>query len=122
MRTVHYLTVAIGFAALVGVVPASLAKDSIILDRCKPAGTGTEAEESQTKPMPGGNGGVSVALPIGSVCVGPESVDGAASYVRRKTEKEGMAVVEVSSTPFMPDLPAGAAELIVARADQPASW
>ena len=120
MRT-GYL--AIGLAAAVTVVPASFAQAPRGLDHCKSAGTGIEAEERQTHETPGGNTGVSVAVPIGRVCVGPEAVDGEPSYVRRITATEGMAIVEVSTTPFMPDLgssegPSGA----IGRPDQPASW
>jgi hypothetical protein len=112
---------AIGLAVVVSVVPASFAQDSRVLDHCKSAGTGIEAEERQTHQRPGSNMGVFVAVPIGSVCVGPEFVDGEPIYVRRM--KEGMAIVEVSTTPFMPDLrssegPPG----VISRPDQPASW
>lgn len=114
---------AVGLAVAVGVVPASLAQDSRVLDHCKSAGTGIEAEDRQTQQRPGSNTGVSVALPIGRVCVGPELVEGEPSYVRRTTVSKGMAIVEVSTTPFMPVLGSneGVDELI-ARTDQPASW
>ena len=120
MRTGH---MAIGLAAVVSIVPASFAQDSRVLDHCKSAGTGIEAEERQTHQRPGSNTGVFVAVPIGRVCVGPEVVDGEPSYVRRITAKEGMAIVEVSTTPFMPDLAlrrrlAG----VIGRPDQPAGW
>ena len=125
MRTARCLTayMAIGLAVVVNVVPASSAQDSRALDHCKSAGTGTEGEERQTHQRPGSNTGVSVAVPIGRVCVGPESVDGEPSYVRRTTVKEGMAIVEVSTTPFMPVLtsseePPG----VILRPDQPAGW
>jgi hypothetical protein len=121
MRTA--LCMAIGFAVVVSGVPASFAQDSRVLDHCKSAGTGIEAEERPTHQSPGSNTGVSVAVPIGRVCVGPEFVDGEPSYVRRIKGKEGMAIVEVSTTPFMPDLrssedPRG----VIGRPDQPASW
>jgi hypothetical protein len=120
MRT-GYLV--IGLAAVVGFVPASFAQGSRGLDHCKSAGTGIEAEERQAHETPGSNTGVSVAVPIGRVCVGPEAVDGEPSYVRRITAKEGMAIVEVSATPFMPDLPSGEQPAgAIARPDQPAGW
>jgi hypothetical protein len=114
---------AIGLAAVVSVVPASFAQDSRVLDHCKSAGTGIEAEERQTHQRPGSNTAVFVDVPIGRVCVGPEVLDGEPSYVRRISAKEGMAIVEVSTTPFMPDLrssegPPG----VISRPDQPASW
>ena len=120
MRTGY---MAIGLAAVVSVVPASFAQDSRVLDHCKSAGTGIEAEERQTHQRPGSNTGVFVAVPIGRVCVGPEVVDGEPSYVRRTTAKEGMTIVEVSTTPFMPVLasnegPPG----VIGRPDQPAGW
>lgn len=120
MRTGH---MAIGLAAVVSVVPASFAQDSRVLDHCKSAGTGIEAEERQTIQRPGSNTGVFVAVPIGRVCVGPEVVDGEPSYVRRTTVKEGMRIVEVSTTPFMPVL--GSSEGppgVLGRPDQPAGW
>ena len=114
---------AIGLAVVVGVVPAAFAQDSRVLDHCKSAGTGIQAEERQTPQRPGSNTGVFVAEPIGRVCVGPEVVDGEPSYVRRTTDGKGITIVEVSTTPFMPVLasnegPAG----VVGRPDQPAGW
>jgi hypothetical protein len=120
MRT-GYL--AIGLAALVGVVPASFAQAPRSLDQCKSAGTGMEAEERQPDQRFGSNTGVFVAVPIGRVCVGPDVVDGGPSYVRRTTAKEGMAIVEVSTTPFMPELASSEAPSgVLARPDQPAGW
>jgi hypothetical protein len=120
-RWIGYM--AIGLAAVVSVVPASFAQASRVLDHCKSAGTGIEAEERQTHQRPGSSTGVFVAVPIGRVCVGPEVVDGEPSYVRRITAKEGMAIVEVSTTPFMPDLRSGEEPPgVIGRPDQPASW
>ena len=114
---------AIGLAVVVGVVPAAFAQDSRVLDHCKSAGTGVEAEERQTHQTPGSDTGVVVALPIGRVCVGPELVDGDASYVRRTTVSKGMTVVEVSTTPFMPVLgSSGGSAGVIGRTDQPAAW
>ena len=114
MRTA--LCMAIGLAVVVSGVPASLAQDSQGLDHGKSAGTG------QTHQKRGSNRGISVAVPIGGVSVGPK-LDGEPIYVRRTTGKEGMTIVEVSTTPFMPVLasnqqPSGA----VLRPDQPAGW
>ena len=110
---------AINLAALVAVAPASLSQDSRVLDQCKPTGAAIEAEEAQ---QGGGRStAVLVAMPIGGVCVGPELLDGEPSYVRRTTEGKGVTIVEVSTTPFMPELPAGVGPLI-GRPDQPASW
>jgi hypothetical protein len=114
---------AIGLAVVVGIVPASFARDSRVLDHCKSAGAGIEAEERQTHQGPVSNTAVFVAVPIGRVCVGPEFVDGEPSYVRRITGREGMAIVEVSTTPFMPDLRSGEVpSAVIVRPDQPASW
>ena len=121
------LCMAIGLAAVVAVVPASLAQDPQVLDHGKPAGTGVEVEEPQTRDeLSGGlrseageTGVVFVAAPIGKVWVGPESVDGDPSYVRRTTDK-GITIVEVSTTPFM-EVPAGI-EALIGRTDQPAGW
>ena len=114
---------AIGLAVVVSPVPASSARDSPVLDHCKSAGTGNEAEEQKTDQRPGSSTGVFVDVPIGRVCVGPEAVDGGPTYVRRTTVSKGMAIVEVSTTPFMPVLGSneGVNELI-ARPDQPAPW
>ena len=114
---------AVGLAVVVGVVPASPIQDSRVLDHCKSAEPGFEAEKRQTHQEPMSNMGVFVALPIGKVCVGPASVDGEPSYVRRTTAKEGMTIVEVSTTPFMPALASNeAASQLIARPDQPAGW
>lgn len=121
MRTGH---VAIGLAAVVSVVPASFAQDSRVLDQGKSAGTGNEAEERQTHQRPGSSTGISLAVPIGSVSVGPESLEGEPIYVRRTAVREGMTVVEVSTTPFMPVLRSNepGADQLIARPDQPAPW
>jgi hypothetical protein len=100
--------IAICFAAAIGVAPASLAEN-----QGRPAGTGKTV--------------VSVAVPSGKVRVGAEHVDGAPVYVRRTTGIEGMTVVEVSTSPFMPVMrsngePAAADKLIANPAAQPASW
>ena len=120
MRTAY---MAIGLAAIVGVVPACFAQAPRILDPCSSASAGPESEERRTQQRPGSNSGVSVAVPIGRVCVGPEVVDGEPSYVRRIKATEGMAIVELSTTPFMPELASGeqAAGGLV-RPDQPAGW
>ena len=112
----------IGLAAVVGVVPASFAQDPRVLEKCKSAGTGIEAEEPQTPQRPGSNTGVFVEVPIGRVCVGPESVDGEPIYVRRTTVREGMIIVEVSTTPFMPVLRSNKVDGLIGRPDQPAGW
>jgi hypothetical protein len=115
---------AIGLAVVVGVVPASFAQNLRVVGHGKPAGTGIEAEGRLTQQGPGSNSGVSVAVPIGRVWVDPELVDGDPSYVRRTTASEGMTIVEVSTTPFMPVLRSNEASPGVAelRPDQPASW
>ena len=121
MRTA--LCMAIGLSVLVSGVPTSFAQDSRVVDHGKSAGTRTEAEEGQTHQGLGRNTGISLAVPIGSVTVGPESLDGESIYVRRTTVREGMTIVEVSTTPFMPVLASNedVAGLVV-RPDQPAGW
>ena len=120
MRTA--LCMAIGLAVVVSGVPASFAQDPRVLEHCQSAGTGFEAEERQTHQRPGSNTGVSVEVPIGKVCVGPESVDGEPIYVRRTTVGEGMTIVEVSTTPFMPVLRSSKVAGSIGRPDQPAGW
>jgi len=122
--------VAIGLAVVVSDVPASFAQDSRGLDHCASEGPAPiEAQERQTQPTqqtPGSNSGVSVEIPIGRVCVGPEFAGDEAVYVRRTSAGNGMTIVEVSTTPFMPVLgayekPRGIYKLNV-RPDQPAGW
>ena len=89
----------------------------------KPAATGLDIKERQAHQM---RGGLSLAVPIGSVSVGPEVLGGEPIYERRMTVGQGMTVVEVSTTPFMPVFASneglrGAGEDEV-RPDQPASW
>ena len=120
MRTA--LCMAIGLAAVVSGVPASLAQDSRVPDHGKPAATGIEAEERRTHQRPGSNTGISLAVPIGRVSIGPEFVDGEPVYVRRMTVREGMTIVEVSTTPFMPVLASNEGAPAAVRTDQPAGW
>jgi hypothetical protein len=111
---------AIGFAAVVAIVPAAFAQAPRVAGPGKPAGTGIEAPKRQTQQRPGSDPGVSVAVPIGRASVGHEFVDGEPIYVRRTTARPGMTIVEVSTTPFVP-VSTGAA-VLTARSDQPASW
>jgi hypothetical protein len=117
--------VAIGLAAFVGAVPASFAQAPPVLAQGKSAGTGIEAgrralEISDALRLEDPeHAGVFVDAPIGRIWVGPELLDGEPSYVRRTKGKEGMLIVEVSTTPFM-DGPAGVE--LIGRSDQPAGW
>ncbi len=92
MRTSRIGRMAVGLAAVVGVVPAALAQAPEVPGPGKPAGTSDTA--------------VSVAVPIGRVSVGREFADGEPIYVRRTTVRAGMIIVEVSATPFPPVAPA----------------
>ena len=119
MRTA--LCMAIGLAVVVSGVPASFAQDSQVRDAGKSAGTGTEAKGPQSLGR-----GISLAVPIGKISVGPEVVDGDPIFVRRTTGANGMTIVEVSTTPFMPVLASnegspGGSPLSV-KPDQPAGW
>lgn len=115
-----YMT--IGLAVVVSVVPASFAQDPRVLEHCKSAGTGIEAEERQTQQRPGSNTGVFVDVPIGRVCVGPEFLGSEPVYVRRTTVGEGITIVEVSTTPFTPVLRSKEVAGLIGRPDQPAGW
>ena len=117
MRTEY---IAIGIAAVMSLIPASFAQGSRVLAHGKSAGTGTDGGKRQANEMPLDNTGISLAVPVGKVWVGPESLEGEPSYVRRTTVKEGMTIVEVSTTPFVPERPGVA--VAVVRPDQPASW
>jgi len=117
--------VAIGLAVVSG-VPASSAQNSRGLDHCTSEAAAVEAQERQTQQATEGNAAISVEVPSGRVCVGPEFVGDEPVYVRRTSAGNGMTVVEVSTTPFMPVLganekPRGLFKLNV-RPDQPAGW
>ena len=119
MRTA--LCMAIGLAVVVSGVPASFAQDSRVSDQGKPAGTGVEAKKRQTHQGLKSNSGISLAVPIGRISVDPQ-LDGEPIYVRRTTVKEGMTIVEVSTTPFMPVLASNEGSPAAVRTDQPAGW
>ena len=120
MRTA--LCMATGLAVVVSGVPASFAQDSRVSDQDKPAGTGAEAKKRQTHQGLKSNSGISLAVPLGRVFVGHESLDGEPIYVRRSTVREGMTIVEVSTTPFMPVLASNEGSPAAVRTDQPAGW
>ena len=122
MRTTLCMTMAIGILAVVGVVPVSLAQDAQVADHGKFAGTGVAVEEPQSHQRLGTSStGVFVAEPSGKVWVAPESLEGEPSYARRTTVGQGITVVEVSTTPFMPVL-TGSGGLSVNPAELPAPW
>ena len=108
-------------AAVVGVAPAAFAQDPQVADRGKFAGTGTEAKKRQAHQTTGSKKSVSLAVPIGRISVDRGSAGGEPVYVRRSTVREGITIVEVSTTPFAPVLAANEGPPAV-RSDQPASW
>jgi len=111
---------AIGLAAVVGVVPASFAQNWRALGR--PAGTRIDAEQRQTRQGFATNSGISLEVPIGRVSVGPDLVGGDEPiYVRRTTVSGGITIVEVSTTPFVAVLSSNK-EPPGVRPDQPAGW
>ena len=105
MRAGHFF---LGLAAVACGVPAAFAQDSRVLNRGNSAGSGSKM-------------GISLAVPTGRVWVDPQDVHGEPVYVRRVAVGQGMTVVEVSTTPFMPASSPGEA-LPGVRSDQPASW
>ncbi len=107
MRTLRIGHLAIGLAAVVGVVPASLAQAPGVPGQGKAAGTSDTV--------------VYVAVPIGRVSVGPEFADGEPIYVRRTTVRAGMIIVEVSATPFPPVAPANEKPPVLGSNGQPAA-
>jgi len=125
MRAALCLTT--GLAVIASGVSASSAQDSRELGDGRSAGAGIEAVEPQTDDQRSdgptseaqAQAGTVVAVPIGRVSVGPEFVDGELIYVRR-AERAGMAIVDVSTTPFAPE--AAMADEWVTRPDQPALW
>src|SRR5687768_7961778 len=82
MRTGY---MAIGLALVVAVVPASFAQAPKVVGHGKSAGTAIEAEQRQAQQRLGSDTGISLAVPIGRVSVGPEVEDGEPIYVRRTT-------------------------------------
>ena len=107
----------IGLAAAVGAGTASFAQLAVP----GPGEPGIEAGERRADQRFGGNTGISLAVPIGSVSVDPQTLGGEAIYVRRVTVREGMTVVEVSTTPFEPVLTSNQGSRRI-RPDQPAGW
>lgn len=121
MRTA--LCMAIGVAVVVGGASASLAQDLGAADQGKSAGT---ARSRQTHQGLDGSKGISLVVPSGKISVDHRSPGGEQIYVRRSTGKEGVTIVEVSTTPFMPVLASNdgvqVSSLSVIRPDQPAGW
>lgn len=117
---------AIGIAVLFGGVPASFAQDSRALDQSKGAGTDAEAKRPRTHQGLKSNKGISLEVPTGKisvVTVGPDAAGGEPVYVRRTSVRDGMTVVEVSTSPFMPELaPNQKVAALIIRPDQPAGW
>lgn len=111
LRRLSTGSMAIGLAIVVESVPASFAQDPGVLNNGKSAASAIAADQRQTQneqydgpgPDPGEPSGVYIAVPTGSVKVGPEFVEGEPVYARRTTVIEGMIIVEVSTTPFAPD-------------------
>ncbi|MCH8615966.1 hypothetical protein LZ016_07620 [Sphingomonas sp. SM33] len=120
MRTA--LCLAIGFAVVFGGVPASFAQDSRVVDHGKSAGTATAVKGRQQQTL---GRGISLVVPTGKISVDPAAAAGEPIYVRRSTVRDGMTVVEVSTTPFMPVLASNAGPggtPLKVRPDQPAGW
>jgi len=117
------LSMAMGFAVAFGGVPASFAQDSSAADQGKSAGT---AKNRQTHQGLDSSKGISLVVPLGKISVDHGSPGGEQIYVRRSTGKEGVTIVEVSTTPFMPVLAsnegAQVSSLSVVKPDQPAGW
>ena len=116
MRTA--LCLALGVAVALSAVPA-FAQHPRVPDHGKCAGTGITVEAPQTL---GSNTGISVVEPIGSIRVDPESLDGEPVYVRRTTVTSGVAMVEVSTTPFISNEESSGVPGVLGRPDQPAGW
>ena len=108
MRALPTGYLAMGFAMVVAAGPGASAQEPQV------AGPDESPATAQTR--------VTVAVPTGRVSVGPEFVDGEPVYARRTKTKEGMTIVEVSTTPFLPVLALNEKAPPVARPDQPASW
>ena len=115
MRTA--LCMALGLAVVAGGVPASFAQDLRTLNPGKRAGAAPEVHDGLRS-----GSGISVDVPIGAVMVDPEQLDGESVYVRRTTGGGGVAVVEVSTTPFEPLLASNDVSGMLGRPDQPAGW
>jgi hypothetical protein len=88
---------------------------------------GVSASPAQGPAETGANPRVTVAEPTGKVAVGHDLVKGEPVYVRRTTGTEGVTIVEVSTTPFVPVVRSAAAPSAVSApistpTSQPASW
>ena len=122
-----YLSVAIGFAAIVTGHPSAFSQDVEVLDQTKSAECRSDENDRQAKSVDGLTvesqpyAGVFVEPPVGTVRVGPQFVDGDPVYVRRTTGIAGATVVEISTSPFMLDVQSNEPRAEV-RPDQPASW
>ena len=97
--------------------------------RCADTGSGCRAgrpesaERETNASRAEGAGGVALAVPIGSVTIGPEFVGGERSFVRRVTMKAGVTVVELSATPFLDEGQAADGSGMTANpAALPAPW
>lgn len=117
MRAGH---MAIGLGASVGIVAASAAQDTRVSYQGQSGREKVAAGEEQTHQGPESDTIISATVPTGKVTVAPESLEGEPIFVRRLTVGEGITVVEVSTTPFIPVLRSN--ERPIARPDQPASW
>jgi hypothetical protein len=128
LRRSRIAYLAIGIAVVVYIVPASVAQTPRVVGLGKSAESAIEAAERLTRNEPSAGprsgareqSGVHLEVPIGKVWVSPGLVAGEHVYIRRATVKEGMAIVEVSTSPFVlePDI----AGKLIGRPDQPASW
>jgi hypothetical protein len=120
---------AIGITGVVSVVPASFAQEPQALGREKSTGTGNEADERQThvgmsdglRSEAWAHMGAFIVEPIGRFWVGPEFMDGEPVYILRTSVNQSITIVEVSTTPFMPET-SGVGELIGKPDEQPAGW
>lgn len=82
------------------------------------AGTG----QLRRPPGPSSAAVITVAEPTGKIVPVGEVETGAPVFVRRTTGKEGITVVEASTTPFAPDVAGPVQMAQVQRPDQPAGW
>lgn len=116
------LSTAISLAVAVSAVPAWLAQDPTGSDQSNPAGTANQTGERQTHRELRSGAGISLVIPTGKIFVGAGPASGGSVYERRTTD-DGITIVEVSATPFMPVLQSsGAPTAPTYRADQPAGW
>lgn len=97
---------------VLGAAPVAFAQVTKSAGPASPTGTAIETGQGQTDPARPDRSRsdaldtpvITIAVPVGHVRVGPEFVEGEQGYMRRTAARDGMTVLEFSTTPFVPML------------------